>query len=67
MQWTPNILISWRQSMQRASVRHIYDGRNTFVWLPIGLGKFLYATNSFPYTIGSMPEMHSLVVVVSPL
>ena len=52
---------------QLASVRHVYEGRDVFVWLPTGYGKSLcYQVLPFVFD-HKYSRTDSLVVVVSPL
>ena len=52
---------------QLASVRHVYEGRDVFVWLPSGYGKSLcYQVLPFVFNC-KYSRTDSLVVIVSPL
>ena len=52
---------------QTASIRHVYEGRDVFVWLPTGYGKSLcYQVLPFLFDHAGR-RTDSLVIVVSPL
>ena len=64
------------KSEQKASIRHVYDGKDVFVWLPTGFGKSIcYEVLPFVYDFkattasdrGRSETTRSLVVVISPL
>lgn len=57
---------------QRRAVRHIFDGEDTFVWLPTGFGKSICyecLPFLFDFTFGRTYSVsdRSLVIVISPL
>ena len=59
---------------QKASVRHVYEGKDVFVWLPTGFRKRIcYEVLPFVYdfkatTANADGRQHSsLVIVISPL
>ena len=58
---------------QETTIRHVYEGKDVFVWLPTGFGKSIcYESLPFVYdykasTSSDRRECSSLVIVVSPL
>ena len=53
---------------QRRAVRHVFDGVDTFVWLPTGYGKSIcYECLPFVFDFTRISSTKSLVIVISPL
>ena len=55
---------------QEASLRAMYSGKDTLVWLPTGFGKSICYTALpflFDYKLGRSDNANSLVLVISPL
>ena len=51
---------------QRQPIRHVYEGKDVFVWLPTGFGKSLWY-EMLPFVFDVKRDRVDSVVVVSPL
>ena len=55
---------------QLQAVRHMYEGRDVFLWLPTGFGKSIcyeVLPFLFDFNLGKVDTESSSVIVVSPL
>jgi ATP-dependent DNA helicase RecQ len=52
---------------QRACIKSVYDGKDVFLWLPTGFGKFL-CYEVLPFVLGrKLNRKYCLMIVVSPM